>query len=510
MVKWGPMCGLVIALGEPKERAIGEAVKLLAHRGPDGHGLARVGGAWLGHRRLAIVDPKAGIQPMLSPDKASGIVFNGEIYNHLALRGRLPAGTAFSTHCDTETLMTWVGRHGVDRLAEVEGMYAFGCQDRNGFVAARDPVGIKPLYMMREGGALWFASEIKALHGLGKAPIEEFPPGFSYRPAEGENAWRQFQDLEGTGETLSDSGDIYQRLNRTLSEAVEKRLMADVPVGAFLSGGLDSSLITALMRRSLKSMHTFSVGLAGSADLKNAWTVAEALGTIHHESVFSEGEIVEHLPKIIYYLESYDRDLVRSAIPCYFVSRLAAQYVKVILTGEGSDELFAGYTYLQKYRESRNLRAEVLRILNGLHSLNLQRVDRMTMAHGLEGRVPFLDLKLIRLVLDVDAELKLSTPERMEKWLLRTAFKGALPDDILWRRKVQFDEGTGVAAAMPRLARGRVPRDEFEAFAAETGDHPPRDEEEAWYYKLFREHYDVARVSGTFGRWLPPMEAATA
>lgn len=495
------MCGIVAALGEPPDEAVWRAVRALAHRGPDGEGMTRYAGKAFGHRRLAIVDPEAGTQPMFNEDRSLAVVLNGEIYNHRLVRGGLSGSHRYGTHCDVEVVPHLYEERGAEGVKDLDGMYGFALGGDGDFVAARDPVGIKPLYVMKEGGVTWFASEIKALAGVGAAPIEEFPPGHRFAPATG---WARFRNLEPGEIRWRDHRAASPLIRRELENAVERRLMSDVPLGAFLSGGLDSSLIAALIMRLWGGkLRTFSTGLPGSEDVARSREVAEAIGSLHTVETMSEGEIAGMLPEIVASLENYDRDLVRSAIPCYFVSRLARREVKVVLTGEGSDELFAGYSYLRAYRDAGELQAEMVRLVGGLHNMNLQRVDRMTMAHGLEGRVPFLDLKLIDLALAIDPELKLYGPGRPEKWLLRQAFEDLLPERILWREKSQFDEGSGVAALMPRLSAGRVDLAEERVAAGAAGLPPLRDAEEAWYFHLFRERYRLGQVRRTLGRWAP-------
>jgi asparagine synthase (glutamine-hydrolysing) len=264
---------------------------------------------------------------------------------------------------------------------------------------------------------------------------------------------------------------------------VVKRLRSDVPLGAFLSGGLDSSIIAALVRRHVDELHTFAVGLQGSPDLEAARTVATHLDTIHHEYIIDPDEIPGLLPQILYHLESFDQDLVRSAIPCYFVSRLAAEHVKVVLTGEGADELFAGYRYYRGYQQPEQLHRELRRSIACMHNINLQRVDRMTMAHGLEARVPFLDTTMIDLAMTIDPHLKIHRSEgrRIEKWILRKAFEDLLPTEIVWRGKEQFDEGSGIAGLMSGQTT-----DQSATLKCDSAHSP----EQAYYRDLLVQNFD--------------------
>lgn len=274
--------------------------------------------------------------------------------------------------------------------------------------------------------------------------------------------------------------------------------MSDVPVGVFLSGGLDSSIIAALLKEEIPGLHSFSVGLPGSPDIEAARIVAEHLGTIHHEYLYSEDEMREVLAEVIYYLESFNPALVRSAVPCYFVSRLASQHVKVVLSGEGADELFGGYTYFDRYDDPEALQTETIRILKGLHNINLQRVDRMTMAHGLEGRVPFLDVELIETALSISPELKTHRSFGMEKWILRKAFEDELPAEIVWREKLEFAQGCGSSTFFEQETACIT--DERLREAKEQGI-PITTKEELFYYNIFNNHMDHPDVVNMVGRW---------
>ncbi|HWI62560.1 MAG TPA: asparagine synthase-related protein, partial [Symbiobacteriaceae bacterium] len=355
-----------------------------------------------------------------------------------------------------------------------------------GLFLARDPLGIKPLYYGRDpDGNLLFASEMKALVPE-VAEVSELPPGSYWQLGRAPVTYYQVPEpVSG----VTDETAAVTVVNHLLTEAVRKRLMADVPLGLFLSGGLDSSLIAAIaVKLSPGRFHSFCVGLADSADVQNARTVARFLGTEHHELVLSPDEIIGAVPKIIPLLESCDPALVRSAIPTYFVSELAARYVKVALSGEGADELFAGYHYLREF-DAQALGGELRRTTAELHNLNLQRVDRMTMAHGLEGRVPFLDLALVDAAFRLAPELKWQAGQG--KWVLRRLAERYLPPEIAWRNKEKFAIGTGIGPLLERhaetlFAPGAVPR----------GWTP----EAWWYWTVFREHYNRSDVVNGMGR----------
>lgn len=294
-------------------------------------------------------------------------------------------------------------------------------------------------------------------------------------------------------------------IRRTLERAVTKRLMSDVPVGAFLSGGIDSSIIAALVRPHLRQLHTFSVGIEGSRDLEAARVVAQHLDTIHHEYVFRPDEIAASLPEILYHLESFDQDLVRSAVPCYFAARLASSHVKVILTGEGADELFAGYDYYRQYLDPYLLHQELRRSVRSLHNINLQRVDRMTMAHSIEGRVPFLDVEMIALAQTIPPALKLRKsggPRAVEKWILRKACEDLLPREIVWRDKEQFDEGSGTTQLLAEIADRWMLPVEAKRYSERHPDAGLRSPEECLYHKLLCEAYeDPFPILKSVARW---------
>jgi asparagine synthase (glutamine-hydrolysing) len=427
------------------------ALGRLAHRGPDDEGvhLAADGRTVLGHRRLSVIDPAGGHQPLLAPDGAA-VVANGMIYNDLALRDRL-AHAPYRTGSDTESILHLVREEGPAAVARLDGMFAFVHVSPDRVVAARDPLGIKPLYRATVDGEQAFASEVKAFDGLAER-VEEFPPGHVYDSRTGTTAYYRLPEPQSPG---TSTGAAVAELRDALEAAVVKRLRSDVPFGALLSGGLDSSLVCALARPHVDELHTFAVGLPGSPDLLAARTVAEHLDTRHHELVVDPAEVRAALPQVLHHLESADVDLVRSAVGTWLVMAHAAEHVTVVLTGEGADELFAGYAYHAAYDDPDVLQAELHRSLAAMHSVNLQRVDRMSMAHGVEARVPFLDTSVVDVAMRTPPALKHRDPaggRRVEKWVLRAVADGLLPEEVVWRPKAQFDEGSGLADLLPRLA----------------------------------------------------------
>ncbi|BDG59861.1 asparagine synthase-related protein [Caldinitratiruptor microaerophilus] len=460
------MCGVagyLVPRGRP-EPDVGAVLDAMPWRGPDGRGVLHdQGGGYalgLGHLRLAIIDPAGGRQPIWNEDRSLAIVLNGEIYNYRELRERL-GHHRFRTRSDAEAVLHLYEDEGPAMFRRLIGMYALAIWDRQGrLLLARDPLGIKPLYWARDGaGGVFFASEIKALLRM-HPDVHAFPPGAWYRTGDG---LRRFWTVPAGG-GLRDPEEAVASVRRELVAAVDRCLVADVPVGVFLSGGLDSSLVAAIARRlhgpGLKS---FAVGMAGSPDLAMARRVAAFLGTDHHEHAYTPAEVRRVLGPVIFHLESFDPPLVRSAVATYFAARLASRHVKVVLTGEGADELFAGYHYLKEFAgDPAALGAELRRIVRRLHRTNLQRGDRLTMAHGVEARVPFLEVPVVEAALRIDPALLLGPERTAEKWLLRRVAEPYLPEEVVGRRKEKFSLGTGTGQYLEALAAA-IPDAEFEA-----------------------------------------------
>jgi len=496
------MCGIVAHYGKQTEAVLRKMLEKVRHRGPDEEDLCAFGNLYLGHKRLSIIGPDLGRQPISNETGAINVVVNGEIYNYRRLQQKLPEHT-FTTKSDSEVVVHLYEELGPDCVKELDGMFALVLSDRGRPFAARDTLGIKPLYYAQDENGIYFASEIKSLINVTKE-IYEFPPGHYYSLETGLKPYREleapFSDLTTWNER--DVQKAMATIREKLEQAVVKRLMADVPLGVLLSGGLDSSLVSAIARKHTRQrqLNSFCVGMEGSRDLPAARTAANYLGTVHHEYVYTRREVLEILPEVIYYLESFDPSLVRSAVPTYFVARLAAKYVKVVLSGEGSDELFSGYSYLKKFKTQKGLHQELFRSIKALHNINLQRLDRMTMAHSIEGRVPFLDLDLVAYAAALPAELKLYGRNRIEKWILRKAFEGYLPDEILWRDKQQFAEGCGSDKIIQELVAKQISDEEF-ARDRHLVSPPLRSKEELYYYRIFREFFDSDRAVSCVGRW---------
>lgn len=492
------MCGFCGVTPNNNQTFVEQAVRTLRHRGPDEQGVTPTLFGTLGHARLSIVDVAASHQPMT--DGQRWIVFNGEIYNFEALRNHLPG--IWTTNGDTEVVMRLIGERGPENLDLLDGMFAFALFDKE-IILARDAIGIKPLYYTQEGQELYFASEIKALLDT-PGEIHEFPAGHWWSNSHGFVRYFHIDDLQWNTSlepTLPET-EFDDLVRSTLRRAVQKRLIADpgIPVGVSLSGGLDSSLIAALAREGRDVLETFVVGMEGSEDVARSQEVAEMLGTRHHAYIYNFKEMLDVLPQVIYHLESFDAALVRSAIPNYFLARLAARHVKVMLTGEGADEIFGGYEYLAGVTDSEQFQRELWTITTNLHNTNLQRTDRMTMAHSIEGRVPFLDKEMIRLALSLPPELKFHTGHGTEKALLRRAFAGYLPKQVLQRPKQKFSQGAGSRDLLGQHANQHISDQEFAWASREYPEAALRSKEELLYYRIFREQFGERIPPETVGR----------
>lgn len=483
------MCGIIGAYG-PYHEDLDPALRAMVHRGPDGTHIKRLHNTTLGHTRLAIIDLEGGDQPISTPDGQRWVICNGEFYNFPQLRPHFP-DYPYQTYSDTEIILPLYERYGVDAVRHLDGMFAFALIAEDDILLARDPLGIKPLYYGWSGETLLFASEIKSIQGRVDAVLE-FPPGHFYS---GKTGMVRYYDVAHVGATAplryeghASIGDIRD----SLTQAVRKRLMSDVPLGVYLSGGLDSTIVASLVAQDMGNVHSFSVGVATSQDLEYARRAAKAIGTQHHEYVYTEREMLEALPDIIYHLESFDPTLVRSAIPNYFLSRLTAEHVTVVLMGEGADELYAGYHYLKDVPDEA-LQDELVHLTGELYSCNLRRADRMTMAHSLEGRVPFLDTDFIATSFAVPNAQKIYGEQKIEKWALRKAFEGVIPDEVTWRIKSQFAEGAGSISFMEAHAEQTISDETFlserASIHAEHG-YDIRNKEELLYYRHYADHFD--------------------
>jgi asparagine synthase (glutamine-hydrolysing) len=507
------MCGIAAAYGAYSAGEAAHMLDRLVHRGPDDEGEVSVGGVWLGHRRLSIVDVDGGHQPLANASGDVWLVGNGEVYNHEQVRATL-APAPFATRSDNEVALHLLDERGPAALDELEGMFAFIVAGDDGrFMAARDAVGIKPLYWARRDDRVRFASEIAAFAPDWLPHVEAFPPGCHWTPDGGLERFASAVPDTGEGAPAaravwSDSPEPPEEAltatREILVASVRRQMMGDVPVGVFLSGGLDSAIIAAIAARHLEEqgerLQTFAVGTEGSADLLAARVVARHLGTEHRERVYDSREAVRALPAVVRAIEHFDPSLVRSAVPNFLLAEMTAEHVKVVLTGEGSDELFAGYDYLRGFDDAMSLQGELMRTVHGLHNLNLQRCDRVTMAHGLEARVPFLDRQVIAFAFGLPMAWKLSAPGELEKRLLRRAFAGWLPDEILWREKAEFGDGSGAKDVLTRAVEDGVSDADFER-ERDVVDPPLRTREELAYHRIFAEYLPGVRPERTLGRF---------
>ncbi|MBN1848754.1 MAG: asparagine synthase B [Deltaproteobacteria bacterium] len=503
------MCGIAGCIGTKDVETVNRMLDALPHRGPDDRGLHVNGNSVFGHTRLSIVDVAGGHQPILVNDGDKGIVCNGEIYNFKKLKNRLRPKYTFKTRSDTEAILNLYQEKGPACVKDLDGMFAFAIFDKDGFMMARDPIGIKPLYYGYRNENLYFSSELGAMSRAGVDEVHEFPAGHYFTPEDGFVKYYRIPDIED--HILTGIEETGRLIRETFIRAVKKRLLSDpeVPVGSFCSGGLDSSLVAAIAAEEIPHLHTFVVGMEDdmgdvSDDVKAARIAAEHIGSTHHELLFTEDEYYEALPIVINKLESYDPSLVRCAIPCYFTCKLAAEYVTVVLTGEGADELFTGYHYMKHFPFDQ-LNMEARRCIGNLHNINLQRADRMGMLFSLELRVPFLDVEMVDLSMKIPPELKIREHQgnKIEKWILRHAFTNThyLPEEILWRYKVQYTQGAGCESLGERIAHQEMSEDEFERIKAENPRATINSREAAYYFKIFRRFHPQDSILGSIGIW---------
>ena len=492
------MCGIAGVLQKPANENVKQMVERLAHRGPDGHGVTDLSHATLGHARLAILDIEGGHQPMKYEN--SWIAFNGEIYNYRELQKKYLPDDSMKTHSDTEVVLHLYRKFGPDFVKHLNGMFAFVIYQDGEYFMARDPLGIKPLYYGRsiDNQYLYFASELKALTELvNKADV--FPAGHWYHSKKG---WQQYYQLTDNIQNFDGhEDDALPLIRSSLQKAVERRMLADVPVGVSLSGGLDSSIVSALACEGTEQLHSFSVGVEGSEDLAASQQMSEYLNTIHHQHVYTEEDMLKALPNVLFHLETFDPALVRSAIPNYFLAELASEHVKVFLTGEGADEVYAGYDYLSDYTNPEALQDEMIDITEALHNTNLQRADRMSMAFSLEARVPFLDVESVSLALGLPPSWKLHNG-RAPKHVLRQAFVNDLPDNIVNRPKQKFSKGAGSSDILAEVAEEKISDSEFKSETLrlkKDWDYDLKNKEALYYYKTIRENYDDAFLFQTMG-----------
>ncbi|MDZ7723522.1 MAG: asparagine synthase B [candidate division KSB1 bacterium] len=460
------MCGIAGCYGKPDKETILRMMDAMDRCGPDDKGIHSIENGSYGHTRLSIVDVQGGHQPILATNSDKGLICNGEIYNYKQLKQTLDTEYKYNTESDTEVILPMYQEKGAEFVKDLEGMFAFAIFSADSLFLARDPIGIKPLYYGYYNDQLYFSSELGAMSHAGVDKVEEFPAGHYYTPETGFVRYYEVPEVkENRDWSIDKAAGI---IRETFTDSVDKRLLSDpdIHVGAFCSGGLDSSLVSAIAAQKIPHLHTFAVGMKDkngedSDDLKAARIVADHIDSTHHELIFTEQDYYEALPQVVQYLESYDPSLVRCAVPGHFTCKLAAEHVTVVLTGEGADEVFTGYQYMKNW-ELDSLNQEAKRCLNTLHNINLQRADRMGMRFSLELRVPFLDARMIDLGMKLPPEWKIREHNgaKIEKWILRHAFQDTnlLPDEILWRYKVQYTQGAGCESLGEQIAGTRNER----------------------------------------------------
>ncbi|WP_417015296.1 asparagine synthase B [Alistipes sp.] len=481
--------------------------KQIRHRGPDWSGIYCGPRAILAHERLSIVDPQSGRQPLYSRDGKLVLAVNGEIYNHREIRAELASEYDFMTGSDCEVILPLYRKMGLGLLEKISGIFAFALYDieRDEYLIARDPIGVIPLYIGWDRDEQFYvASELKALEGV-CTTIQPFLPGHYWSSKEGRMVrWyrRDWFDYDAVKENKTDIA----QLRTALEEAVRRQLMSDVPYGVLLSGGLDSSIISAVAKkfadRRIESggrdaawwpqLHSFAVGLEGSPDLAAARKVAEHIGTVHHEIHYTIQEGLDAIRDVIYYIETYDVTTVRASTPMYLLARvIKSMGIKMVLSGEGADEIFGGYLYFHKAPDARAFHEETVRKIGRLHLYDCLRANKSLAAWGVEGRVPFLDKEFLDVAMRLNPADKMAGNGRIEKWVLRKAFEDMLPEEIVWRQKEQFSDGVGYGwiDTLKRITSEAVSDREMEHAAERFPINPPQNKEEYYYRTIFEEHF---------------------
>ncbi|PVW15790.1 asparagine synthase B [Marixanthomonas spongiae] len=522
------MCGIVCAfkLKEPAEALRLQLLsmsKCIRHRGPDWSGIFDNDKAIMAHERLAIVDPTSGKQPLFSKDNKLVLAANGEIYNHLELREQLTENYEFQTKSDCEVILPLFKEKGSGFLDDLNGIFGFAIYDveADEYLIARDHMGIIPLYMgWDQNGTFYVASELKALEGI-CTKIELFPPGHYLYSKEGElTRWYTRDWMEY--DAVKDNETNIQELREALDAAVHRQLMSDVPYGVLLSGGLDSSITSALAKKYADKrietgdtehawyprLHSFAIGLEGSPDLAAAKKVAEHLDTVHHEIKFTIQEGIDAIRDVIYHLETYDITTIRASTPMFLMARaIKSLGIKMVLSGEGSDEIFGGYLYFHKAPNAEEFHKETVRKLDKLHQYDCLRANKSLAAWGIEGRVPFLDKEFMDVAMRLNPKDKMingdSLDERskraMEKWVLRKAFEDMLPESVAWRQKEQFSDGVGYSwiDTLKEMVNEQVSDDQMENAHYKFPIQTPTSKEEFYYRTIFAEHFpsDTAALS---------------
>lgn len=505
------MCGIVCAFDvkqktEELRPQILEMSKKIRHRGPDWSGIFSNEKAILAHERLAIVDPASGKQPLFSEDQRYVLAANGEIYNHKEIRSQFEESYTFLTQSDCEVIISLYQEKGDAFLDDLNGIFGFAIYDtqKDEYLVARDHMGIIPLYMgWDKQGTFYVASELKALEGYCNK-IEVFPPGHYYTREKGLQKWYTRDWMEY--EAVKENETSIKELQIALEDAVHRQLMSDVPYGVLLSGGLDSSITSAIAKKYASKrvesgdredawypqLHSFSIGLEGSPDLAAAKKVSDHIGTIHHEITFTIQEGLDAIKDVIYNLETYDITTVRASTPMYLMARvIKSMGIKMVLSGEGADEIFGGYLYFHKAPDAEEFHKETVRKLDKLYQYDCLRANKSLMAWGIEGRVPFLDKEFMDIAMRLNPQDKMINGERMEKWVLRKAFEEYLPKEVAWRQKEQFSDGVGYnwIDTLKEVVETAVTDEMLENAHHRFPIQTPRTKEEYHYRSIFEDHF---------------------
>jgi asparagine synthase (glutamine-hydrolysing) len=514
------MCGIVCAFDLKQKSSdlrpqLLEMSKKVRHRGPDWSGIYCGTNAILAHERLAIVDPASGKQPLFSEDKNLVLAANGEIYNHRELRKQFDGKYNFQTKSDCEVILALYQEKGIGFLDEMNGIFGFAIYDvvKDEYFVARDHMGIIPLYMgWDKNGTFYVASELKALEGI-CTKIELFPPGHFLSSTDGKlqkwyhRNWVSYEEVK-------DCNTSIEAIRNGLEEAVHRQLMSDVPYGVLLSGGLDSSVISAIAKKYAEKriesddksaawwpqLHSFSVGLEGSPDLVAARKVADHIGTIHHEIIFTIQEGLDAIKDVIYNLETYDITTIRASTPMYLMARvIKSMGIKMVLSGEGADEIFGGYLYFHKAPSAKDFHDETVRKLDKLHMYDCLRANKSLAAWGIEGRVPFLDKEFMDIAMRINPNDKMINKERMEKWVVRKAFESYLPESVTWRQKEQFSDGVGYSwiDTLKEVVEKEIDDNQLASAKYRFPIQTPTSKEEFYYRSIFAGHFpsDAAALS---------------
>ncbi len=506
------MCGIVGVFDlktktEDMRPQILKMSKKIRHRGPDWSGIYCCDRAVLAHERLSIVDPQSGGQPLKSKDGKLVLAVNGEIYNHKDIRRQFEGEYEFQTGSDCEVILPLYRKYGVNLIEHLSGIFAFALYDseKDEYLIARDHMGIIPLYIGWDvEQQFYFASELKALEGV-CVSIKPFLPGHYWLSRDGKlTRWykRDWTSYDNVKNNVTDIGE----LRRALENAVRKQLMSDVPYGVLLSGGLDSSIISAVAKKYAArrvetdgkdtawwpQLHSFAIGLKGAPDLVAARKVAEHIGTVHHEINYTVQEGLDALRDVIYHIETYDVTTVRASTPMYLLARvIKSMGIKMVLSGEGADEIFGGYLYFHKAPNAKEFHEETVRKLGKLHLYDCLRANKALSAWGVEGRVPFLDKEFLDVAMSINPQDKMIGGGRIEKWVLRKAFEDMLPQSVAWRQKEQFSDGVGYSwiDTLKKITSEAVSDREMELVNERFPINPPRNKEEYYYRCIFEEHF---------------------